>query len=163
MSLDFLPKEIEGIIIDYKNQLDTSEKYKKVIDDIKEESNYRYPIYDNITCWGNVIYHSWKLYGSDVLLIMDEYDYAIFCIIYEDKSYYDQGTIEFIMYDLLHYENYQYPPTEIDDVDEDWIWNDMANEYEQEDFIDNEHEDQPEDFIDDTPDNGMGIDNIDRL
>lgn len=41
--LSLLPLEIENIVMDYKKQLDTAEKFKKVLTEIK---NIQYTLYD---------------------------------------------------------------------------------------------------------------------
>ena len=54
--MDFLPKDLEDIILDYRNQLEHTEKFKKCMDKIKEQlyfvnnehGAYMYPIYSSL-------------------------------------------------------------------------------------------------------------------
>jgi hypothetical protein len=84
---DFLPKDIENIIIDYKEQLENTEKYSKIITDIEEQLDITYLVplweYDSLYIYKSIKYKDEKFKrfnsiicwccGRDISLTVDEY------------------------------------------------------------------------------------------
>jgi len=95
--MDFLPETTEKIIMDYKNQLEITEKYKKCL---KELKNYKHPfIYKlNEHCCQRVL----EIYNKDNLedYIKGIYDNGYFQE-YDDNGYYNHSNPEYMNTEII--------------------------------------------------------------
>ena len=107
MSLDFLPKELENIIVNYCNQIEISEKYDTVVAEFKKYAKRYSCIEQSLSVWYKNRDESthYELFKGTLIVAKEGsfYEYEETCVIYKDKCYYNHSEI----YGIL---NLIYPP-----------------------------------------------------
>ena len=114
MSLDFLPAELENIIINYKEDMEhleimeTRQKFKKTLDDIKEMtiSTYIHP--------GNkfsILYHRrGNIYPTGLMDLEDKKYINEYNTEKDTEDFEGHDCVVYIDYDLDYYEELKYVP-----------------------------------------------------
>ena len=111
MSLDFLPTDIENMIVNYRNQIEISEKYDKVVAEFKKKYTKKYSwlgqnlLGQNTSVWRRDKCTIYELINGALIVAKegfydyeeDLYEYEETCVIFKDKCYYKRSEIDNIL------------------------------------------------------------------